>query len=310
MMPEPMLVATLTKSMSGTLRHEVRCSPNAMRLTSLSTSTGAPSRLRMMPGTSTLSQDGMRGGFTGRPVAYSIGPGRPMPTLARSSSERSAVAMSFLAVSVSSGNTTSGPSLIARGSSASARIEEARSVTATCAWLTPTSSARTILAFGRKAKVAGGRPPVELASPAWPIRPAAASKSSRAAIVDRACPVIAARSARVRGCPSRSSWNISPAPVGLGANFSSSSTVQVNHGVVRVQVTGNDQLLPVRHAGRKASAPEVAYALSRSSRPTASRSSMRSLRSSGSLRAADLMRSASPSAIAFSLSWVASSARV
>src|SRR5262245_5518460 len=51
-------------------------------------------------------------------------------------------------------------------------------------------------------------------------------------------------------------------------------------------------------------------ALSRSSRPTASRSSIRSLCSSGSSRALERMRSARPSAIALSLSWVARSLRV
>jgi hypothetical protein len=38
------------------------------------------------------------------------------------------------------------------------------------------------------------------------------SSSTRAATVDRASPVATAREARVRGTPSRSSWNSSLAP--------------------------------------------------------------------------------------------------
>jgi hypothetical protein len=58
----------------------------------------------------------------------------------------------------------------------------------------------------------GGLPPVEVASPACPTRPLASSASTRAATVERANPVLAASSERVRARPSRSSWNSSPAP--------------------------------------------------------------------------------------------------
>jgi len=53
--------------------------------------------------------------------------------------------------------------------------------------------------------VAGGRPPVETASPAGLTRPDSRSCSTRAPIVDRAWPVIWASSARVCGLPSLSS---------------------------------------------------------------------------------------------------------
>jgi len=50
-----------------------------------------------------------------------------------------------------------------------------------------------------KAKVVGGRPPVEAASPVGQIRPELISRSTWEAIVDLDCPVDNARSARVRG---------------------------------------------------------------------------------------------------------------
>ena len=55
------------------------CSPSAITLTSLSTTTGQPSSARTKPGTSKPSHPGMIGGFVGRPVACSTGPGSPMP---------------------------------------------------------------------------------------------------------------------------------------------------------------------------------------------------------------------------------------
>ena len=56
-----------------------------MMLTSLSTTTATgPSASSTKPGTSKPSQPGMIGGFVGRPVACSTGPGTPMPTPARS----------------------------------------------------------------------------------------------------------------------------------------------------------------------------------------------------------------------------------
>ena len=70
----------------------------------------------------------------------------------------------------------------------------------------------TTPASGLKANLAGGRPPVETASPEGVSSPAARSASTRAPTVDRASPVIRISSARVRGVPSSMSWSSSPAP--------------------------------------------------------------------------------------------------
>ena len=88
MMPEPMPVATLTSTRSSTSVRCTCCSPSAMMLTSLSTSTGTAYSRWRRPGTSYLSQPGMIGGLIGRPVACSTGPGRPMPIAARCLSGR------------------------------------------------------------------------------------------------------------------------------------------------------------------------------------------------------------------------------
>ena len=70
----------------------------------------------------------------------------------------------------------------------------------------------TTPASGLKARRAGGRPPVEAASPDGVSRPAASRASTRAPTVDLARPVIRISSARVRGVPSSISWSSSPAP--------------------------------------------------------------------------------------------------
>ncbi len=207
-----MPVATLTRRRSVTSGHASRCSPRAMMLTSLSTSTGTSKYAPSIPGTSASSQPGMIGGLFGCPVAYSTGPGRPRPTPARSAVSRPAVASSLRPVSATPSRTGPGPSAMARGASSSASTVDARSVTARRACVAPRSTPSTTCEAGLKANVAGGRPPLEVASPAGAIRPVAMRASMRPVTVDRAWPVIVASSARVRGRPSRSSWNISPAP--------------------------------------------------------------------------------------------------
>ena len=70
----------------------------------------------------------------------------------------------------------------------------------------------TTPASGLKASCAGGRPPVDAASPEGVSSPAASSASTRAPTVERASPVSLMSSARVRGVPSSMSWSSSPAP--------------------------------------------------------------------------------------------------
>ncbi|WP_434081635.1 hypothetical protein [Sanguibacter sp. Z1732] len=75
----------------------------------------------------------------------------------------------------------------------------------------------------------GGRPPVELASPAGAIRPAARRESILAAMVERDWPVMLTNSARVRADPLRNNWNNSPAPVVRVASRTGWLMVSVNH---------------------------------------------------------------------------------
>ena len=199
MIPAPMPVATLTNSRWSTSGHSDVCSPRAMTLTSLSTSTGTRSLRDSSPGTSASSQPGMIGGLIGRPVECSTGPGRPTPTLTRSLSGRPAVLSSSRPSSTTRSSTGPGPSAIATGSWCSARTVPTRSVRARREWVAPRSTARMTRAAGLNANVAGGRPPVELASPAGVTNPEDSRRSTRAAIVERACPVRVARSERVRG---------------------------------------------------------------------------------------------------------------
>ena len=94
-------------------------------------------------------------------------------------------------------------------------------------WVAPTSTASTTRAAGLKAKRDGGRPPLELASPAGPTSPESISASMRDATVERARPVVRASSARVRALPSRSSWNRSPARDRLPAASGAAGSVPV-----------------------------------------------------------------------------------
>ena len=86
MMPAPMPVATLTKRRCSTSGWAMACSPRAMMLTSLSTSTGhVEGAARRGRARRSRPSPGMIGGRIGRPVECSTGPGSPMPTPMRSS---------------------------------------------------------------------------------------------------------------------------------------------------------------------------------------------------------------------------------
>ena len=78
----------------------------------------------------------------------------------------------------------------------------------------PESAPMTTRAWGLNANLAGGRPPVDAASPEGASRPAASRASTLAPTVDLASPVSWISSARVRGVPSRMSCSRSPAPDG------------------------------------------------------------------------------------------------
>ena len=177
----------------------MKCSPSAMTLTSLSTTTTAPSSARTKPGTSKPSQPGMIGGLVGRPVACSTGPGSPMPTPARSAGSRPVAAHEPAAV-------LDDPAQHGVGTEGDVEVDElaastvaARSVTASRTWVAPTSAASTTRAAGLKANCVGGRPPVDVASPAGPTSALASRASTRWATVERPSPVTAASSLRVRG---------------------------------------------------------------------------------------------------------------
>lgn len=224
MMPEPMPVATFTNSRSETSGHSLRCSPRAMMLTSLSTSTGASKWAPSLPATSASSQPGMMGGLMGRPELNSTGPGNPTPTLTSSRRPRPEAASISSPLLHTQASTVSGPRSMGSLSSESAMMFEARSVRAMRACVAPRSTARTTRLSGEKAKTAGGLPPVEWASPTVTMRPAVMSMSMRVATVERAWPVTDASSARVRGAPSLSIWKSSPGPVWRDAGFGSCST--------------------------------------------------------------------------------------
>ena len=194
-------------------------------MTSLSTTTSAPrSDSRTKPGTSKPSQPGMIGGLVGLPVANSTGPGTPTPTATTSVMRRPARRTSTLPRSTTQARTFSGPTPMSRSTTSSASTVAARSLTARRTWVAPMSAPRTTRARGLKAKRAGGRPPVDVASPAAPTRLLVMSVSTRWATVDRPRPVSAASSLRVRGVPSRSSCSRAPA---LPARWL--STVVLNH---------------------------------------------------------------------------------
>ena len=75
---------------------------------------------------------------------------------------------------------------MAIGSLTSASTVPTRSVSARRACVAPRSTASTTRAAGLNANVAGGRPPVDVASPAGATNPEESSSSTRAAIVERA----------------------------------------------------------------------------------------------------------------------------
>ena len=89
-----------------------------------------------------------------------------------------------------------------------------RLVTASREWVAPRSAASTTPASSLKASIIGGRPPVESLSPSSRRSPWARSWSRRWAIVERARPVSAERSARVVPSASRISCSNVPGPSG------------------------------------------------------------------------------------------------
>ena len=180
------------------------CSPSAITLTSLSTTTTSPRLGGTKPGTSNPSQPGMIGGFVGRPVACSTGPGSPMPTPAMSRGRRPAAATSRRPCSttqrqhvlrtegdvevdelvgqhgrrqVGDGQPDVGGADVGGEHDARRRVEGELRRRATT----------------RRRRLAGRRRRAQLAS----------SASTRWATVDRPSPVTAASSLRVRGTPSR-----------------------------------------------------------------------------------------------------------
>src|SRR5665647_3113200 len=116
--------------------------------------------------------------------------------------------------------------------SPSARILLAVDLGATHARLAVTDLASTVLAEHHEAlaiaatrsRTASG--PSAIASASWCSASTVEARSvtarrapTRAATVERACPVSSERSARVRGRPLRSSWNSPPTSVGRGAGL-------------------------------------------------------------------------------------------
>ena len=130
----------------------------------------------------------MIGGLVGRPVANSTGPGRPIPTPTTSPRRRPARRTSTRLRSTTHVSTFSGPTATSRSTTSSASTVAARSVTARRTWVAPTSTPRTSRARGLKANRAGGRPPVDVASPAAPTSSLVTSASTRWATVERPRP--------------------------------------------------------------------------------------------------------------------------
>ena len=103
-------------------------------------------------------------------------------------------------------STASGPSAT-RMRRSFGRIRPVRSLTAMRTWEAPTSTPSTTRPLAAIANCDEGRPPVETASPTGPTSPSCMRASMRRPTVDRARPVIADSSVRVRGRPSRRIWN-------------------------------------------------------------------------------------------------------
>ncbi len=124
--------------------------------------------------------------------------------------------------------TVSGPPAIGMSALSSASTVPPRLVTASRECVAPRSAASATPASSLKASIIGGRPPVESLSPSSRSSPWSRSWSSRWAIVDRARPVSAERSARVAPSPSRISCSSVPAPNGCTTLVRSPVTGPVN----------------------------------------------------------------------------------
>ena len=170
--PAPMPVATFTNSRCSTSAYSVACSPSAMMFTSLSTSTGPGSSRLSRPTTSYESQPGMIGGWFGRPVLCSTGPGQ---SDAGAGEVRDGPPCRSQQRRVPCARPRSGPPRVLRRCSSRvvdrSRISPVRSVSATDRCVAPTSAARISRAVGLNRNRAGGRPPVDAASPDGTTRP-------------------------------------------------------------------------------------------------------------------------------------------
>ena len=211
-----MPVATLTYSRWSTSDHDVTCSPRAITLTSLSTRTGTGNWRARCAGMSNSCHPGMIGGFAGRPVECSTGPGTPIPMPTTWSSAMPIRFNRSCARSVTRSRTTVGPSAMSDSTEVSSSTLPARSTAATAACEAPRSIARTTWPAPLRANRVGGRPPVEAASPTGASRPEASRASTRRLMVERASELSSESSALVRGLPSRRCWNRSPAPGAVG----------------------------------------------------------------------------------------------
>ena len=202
MMPAPMPVATLTKSRCSTSGQPSSCSPSAMRLTSLSTSTGRVDVVvRCSAGMSKPSQPGMIGGLH-RPAGGELD--RPGQADADAGEVLGRAAGRGRAWSTRSSTDPVEHRLgpvgdVDRPRSTRRSRRPRRSVTATRG----VGGAEVGGEHDPGMRVEGEpgrRPAAGGARPRRPARrsPAASSSSTRAATVERASPVSSASSARVR----------------------------------------------------------------------------------------------------------------
>ena len=130
-----------------------------------------------------------------------------MPIARRSVGSRPSFSSSPRAAFSTQPSTASGPSMTRMAAPSSAWIRPVRSLIAMRTCEAPTSTARTTRSLAVMANWDDGRPPVETASPTGPTSPSRMRASMRRATVERASPVIAESSVRVRGRPSRRIWN-------------------------------------------------------------------------------------------------------
>jgi hypothetical protein len=118
----------------------------------------------------------------------------------------------------------------------STRTPPDRSVRATVAWVAPTSVAAANPAPGLKASRAEGRPPVDGAPDTGATSPSLRRGSRRELMAARPRPVIPARSALVRGRPSRRSCKSSPGPpLSMSLQFGRSKEVNGESEVLTYQ---------------------------------------------------------------------------